>query len=90
MKQHIVADAAIASAPPHWAACQTSQEYTLHQLSPYIGKLKSIIARDLIVQYSSPETSSSICFAEAGPCRWSQHASADASSRLIVASTPCC
>ena len=54
MKQHTIADAAISSAPPHWSACQTSQEYTLHQLSPYIGKLKSIIARDLIVQYSSP------------------------------------
>ena len=45
---------AMASAPPHWAACQTSHEYTLHQLSPYIGKLKSIIARDLIAEYSNP------------------------------------
>ena len=30
----------------------TSSESTLHQLAPYIGKLKSTIARDLIYQYS--------------------------------------
>ena len=32
----------------------TNTEYTLHQLSPYIGKLKSVIARDLILEYSQP------------------------------------
>ena len=53
-KQHVIAGVDMASAPPHWAACQTGHEYTLHQLSPYIGKLKSIIARDLIEQYSRP------------------------------------
>ncbi|MDE0157833.1 MAG: DNA methyltransferase [Gammaproteobacteria bacterium] len=42
------------SAPPHWAASCTHQECSLHQLSPYIGKLKSIIAHDLILQYSKP------------------------------------
>lgn len=41
-------------APPHWAASCTHQECTLHQLSPYIGKLKSVIARDLVLQYSRP------------------------------------
>ena len=41
-------------APSHWAASCTHQECSLHQLSPYIGKLKSIIARDLILQYSAP------------------------------------
>lgn len=41
-------------APSHWAASCTHQECTLHQLSPYIGKLKSVIARDLVLQYSRP------------------------------------
>ena len=41
-------------APSHWAASCTHQECSLHQLSPYIGKLKSVIARDLILQYSKP------------------------------------
>ncbi len=41
-------------APTHWAASCTHQECTLHQLSPYIGKLKSVIARDLILEYSKP------------------------------------
>ncbi len=43
-----------APAPLSWAASCVHQECTLHQLSPYIGKLKSIIARDLILQYSQP------------------------------------
>ena len=41
-------------APTHWAASCVHQECTLHQLSPYIGKLKSVIARDLISEYSQP------------------------------------
>lgn len=41
-------------APNGWAACCTHQECALHQLSPYIGKLKSTIANDLISRYSSP------------------------------------
>lgn len=41
-------------APTHWARSCTHDECTFHQLSPYIGKLKSIIARDLISQYSRP------------------------------------
>ena len=53
-KQSVHPDEVVAPAPPHWAASHTSQEYTLHQLSPYIGKLKSTIARDLIAEYSYP------------------------------------
>jgi hypothetical protein len=34
-------------APPHWAEPRTHQECSLHQLSPYSGKLKSSIAQDL-------------------------------------------
>lgn len=41
-------------APSHWSAPCTHQECTLHQLSPYIGKLKSTIARDLIETYTEP------------------------------------
>ena len=41
-------------APSQWASSCTHHECTLHQLSPYIGKLKSIIARDLIKRYSKP------------------------------------
>ncbi len=41
-------------APAHWSAPCTHQECTLHQLSPYIGKLKSTIARDLIETYTEP------------------------------------
>jgi SAM-dependent methyltransferase len=42
------------SAPPHWAEPCIHQECSLHQLSPYIGKLKSTIAQDLILRYSKP------------------------------------
>ena len=40
-------------APAHWAPACTDQELTIHQLSPYIGKLKSAIAKDLIERYTS-------------------------------------
>ena len=44
-----------ASSPPsHWSAPCAHTECTLHQLSPYIGKLKSVIARDLISEYTKP------------------------------------
>ena len=39
-------------APQQWQAPCTHSESTLHQLSPYIGKLKSAIAHDLIAEYS--------------------------------------
>jgi len=35
-----------------WAGCCSTSECTLHQISPYIGKIKSIIARRLI-EYST-------------------------------------
>ena len=40
-------------APSRWKVPCTHTESTLHQLSPYIGKLKSSIAQDLIAEYSS-------------------------------------
>lgn len=39
---------------PSWAEACVNNECTLHQVSPYIGKIKSTIATDLISQYSSP------------------------------------
>jgi len=41
-------------APAHWQDTCTHNECSLHQLSPYIGKLKSSIAHELIVEYSKP------------------------------------
>lgn len=42
------------SPPAHWQESCVNSECTLHQLSPYIGKLKSSIAHDLITSYSKP------------------------------------
>jgi len=41
-------------APGYWHRSCTHSECTWHQLSPYIGKLKSSIAHDLIHAYSKP------------------------------------
>lgn len=38
--------------PELWSASATSTENTLHQLAPYIGKLKSTIASDLVRRYT--------------------------------------
>lgn len=37
-----------------WEGCFSSSECTLHQISPYIGKIKSIFAKKLITTYSKP------------------------------------
>ncbi len=41
-------------APSSWGKPSTHTEIRLHQLAPYIGKLKSTIARDLIDRFTSP------------------------------------
>ncbi|WP_313055653.1 DNA methyltransferase [Pseudomonas lopnurensis] len=41
-------------APAHWADKADKSFSSLHQLSPYIGKLKPNIARELIVTYTQP------------------------------------
>jgi len=43
-----------ADAPAHWAAKSDKTFSSLHQLSPYIGKLKPNIARELIATYTRP------------------------------------
>lgn len=47
-------DAPHRRAPAKWAKPSTLGEHRLHQLSPYIGKLKSSIAADLIESFSRP------------------------------------
>src|SRR5262245_55297191 len=39
-------------APDYWSQSCTKSESKLHQLSPYIGKLKSAIAADLLTTYT--------------------------------------
>lgn len=41
-------------APDHWAAKSDNTFSSLHQLSPYIGKLKPNIARELIAAHTLP------------------------------------
>ncbi len=41
-------------APAWWRAPAANESSTFHQLSPYIGKLKSTIARDLVTRFSKP------------------------------------
>lgn len=53
------ADAQFLQAPPaglnsNWAGSVLKAESTLHQLSPYIGKLKSSIARALVNHFTAP------------------------------------
>lgn len=40
--------------PQEWSGSCLASESTLHQLSPYIGKIKSIFARKLITTYTKP------------------------------------
>ena len=40
--------------PDDWSGSCLTTESTLHQLSPYIGKIKSIFARKLITTYTKP------------------------------------
>lgn len=41
-------------APLVWEKKSDDEDSSLHQLSPYIGKLKPRIARDLVLEYSTP------------------------------------
>ena len=40
--------------PEDWSGSCLATESTLHQLSPYIGKIKSVFARKLITTYTKP------------------------------------
>jgi hypothetical protein len=39
---------------PQWSGSSVGSECSLHQIAPYIGKLKTSIARVLVSEYSSP------------------------------------
>lgn len=51
---HSCAGKKFLSAPQWWKKPCAHVESTLHQLAPYIGKIKSSIAGDLVEQYSKP------------------------------------
>jgi adenine-specific DNA methylase len=53
-------------APEWWKEPCANTECTLHQLSPYIGKIKSSIAGELVERYSKPGDLVADCFAGAG------------------------
>ncbi len=53
VSQFQVRRALVVKAPASWRPPCANTECTLHQLSPYIGKLKSVIAADLIDTYSN-------------------------------------
>jgi hypothetical protein len=56
----------VQSAPERWSEPCSHTECTLHQLSPYIGKIKSSIAGELVERYSKPGDLVADCFAGAG------------------------
>lgn len=49
-----IGDLFFSDAPAHWAEKSDKSYSSLHQLSPYIGKLKPNIARELITRYTNP------------------------------------
>lgn len=54
LKQNFLGTVRIDPAPKWWKEPCAHVECSLHQLAPYIGKIKSRIAGDLIEQYSKP------------------------------------
>ncbi|MBI4328144.1 MAG: DNA adenine methylase, partial [Chloroflexi bacterium] len=46
--------AAVEPAPAWWRQSCANTECSLHQLSPYIGKIKSSIAGELVERFSKP------------------------------------
>jgi hypothetical protein len=54
------------AAPPEWKGPAASTDSRLHQLAPYIGKLKAVIARDLISRFTNPNDVVLDCFSGSG------------------------
>jgi hypothetical protein len=61
-----IGDLPVRPAPKRWKEPCAHTECTLHQLSPYIGKIKSSIAGELIERYSKPGDVVADPFAGAG------------------------
>lgn len=58
--------AAPSAASHEWARRDTTAECALHQLAPYIGKLKPVIARELVERFTSPGDLVLDCFSGSG------------------------
>lgn len=54
------------AAPAEWKRSTKDAGSTLHQLAPYIGKLKAVIARDLISRFTKPKDVVLDCFSGSG------------------------
>jgi hypothetical protein len=53
-------------APKEWGSARPTEDCRLHQLAPYIGKLKPVIARHLITRFTKPRDLVLDCFAGSG------------------------
>jgi len=53
LAQHVYGNIPVLRAPKWWKESCANVECSLHQLAPYIGKIKSSIAGDLIERYSN-------------------------------------
>ena len=67
-------------APERWKESCAHTECTLHQLSPYIGKIKSSIAGELVELYSKPGDLVADCFAGLARSLLKQRSGGDAFS----------
>lgn len=56
----------VEAAPPEWAAARVSETIGLHQIAPYIGKLKPYIAGVLLERFTHPGEVVLDCFCGSG------------------------
>lgn len=56
----------VVTAPPDWKLPATQADCRLHQLAPYIGKLKPVIARELLQRFTKPGDLVLDCFSGSG------------------------
>lgn len=62
----LLSDLPAASAPAEWKRSADATDSRLHQLAPYIGKLKPVIARELLEQFTAPGDVVLDCFSGSG------------------------
>lgn len=62
----LLSDLPSASAPREWKRSADATDSRLHQLAPYIGKLKPVIARGLLEQFTAPGDLVLDCFSGSG------------------------
>jgi hypothetical protein len=56
----------VEDAPGNWKLSATSDDSRLHQIAPYIGKLKPVIARDLLLRFTKANDLVMDCFSGSG------------------------